>query len=104
MKQTKAPELTPSPSQANKADAVADSKNTSQVFVSMAVDMSWRLAIAVLVPVIIGAELYKHNKDNALYLLSGLLVAIILAVVVIKRSYDEANSLSVSAKGKKNVK
>lgn len=107
MKQTKAPELTPSPSRTNKARAVADTKSASQVFVSMAIDMSWRLAVAVLAPIIVGAELYKHAKDNPLYLLGGLVVAIILAIIVVKRSYDEANSLNVvssSKEKKKNVK
>src|SRR5665213_1542244 len=103
MKQTKAPELTPSPSRTNKSKAVADSKDASQVFISMAVDMSWRLAIAVLVPVILGAELYKHNKDNFLFLLAGLVIAVILGILVVKRSYDEANSFEVS-KVKKRVK
>ena len=66
--------------------------------------MSWRLAIAVLVPVIAGAELYKHNKDNAFYLIGGLVIAIILAIMVIQRSYVEANNIQVETKVKKNVK
>ena len=86
MKQTKAPELTPSPSRTNKSSAVADSKDASQVFISMAIDMSWRLAIVVLIPIIVGAELYKHYKNGQWFLIAGLLIAIILAILVIKKA------------------
>ena len=104
MKQTKAPELTPSPSRTNKTSTVADSKDASQVFISMAVDMSWKLAIAVLVPVILGAELDKRHKDSHWFLIGGLVIAIILATLVIKRSYKEANDLTVDKKVKKRAK
>jgi F0F1-type ATP synthase assembly protein I len=101
MKQTKAPKQTPSPSSKGQTRAVAD-KASSTVFVSMVFDMSWRLAIVVLVPIIVGVELDHYFKAGYSYVIVGLVVALILAVLVVYRSYLEANKVSVKPnKGRK---
>ncbi|MHB1864748.1 MAG: hypothetical protein ACYCPS_01100 [Candidatus Saccharimonadales bacterium] len=94
MKQTNAPKLTPSPSTKGKSRAVADKYSATSTFISMVLDMSWRLAIVVLVPIISGAELDSHLKQGYVYLLIGFFVALVLAVLVVFRSYKEANSLT----------
>lgn len=102
MKQTKAPKLTPSPSAKEHSRAVANKAVASRTFVSMVLDMSWRLAIVVLLPIIIGSELDTRLKTGYVYLLIGFGVALILAVLVVMRSYQEANLLTSNlTKGKK---
>jgi F0F1-type ATP synthase assembly protein I len=67
--------------------------------------MSWRLAIVVIVPIVVGALLDDHYKVGALYLIIGLVLALILAVLVVYQSYLEANKLTTEMlkglKGKK---
>lgn len=56
--------------------------------------MSWRLAVVVLVPIIVGAELDKAL--NVSYLLFiGLAVALVGTVLVMWRSVQAANRLPV---------
>lgn len=50
-------------------------KSHSSVFISMALDMSWRLAIAVLVPVIAGFKLDEKFKTTPLLTIVGFLLA-----------------------------
>lgn len=105
MKQTKAPKLTPSPSRRDKSGAVAGNVKASSVFVSMALDMSWRLAVVVIIPIVIGATIDDHYKVGALYLIIGLVLALALAILVVYQSYQEANKLtSAMFKGKKNAR
>src|ERR1700721_4325573 len=94
MKQTTAPKLTPSPSSTNKRRAVADQGSGTKLFVTMVFDMSWRLAIVVLAPIITGIELDKHFKTSYTYLLFVLALAIVLATLVVYRSYQLANKLT----------
>ena len=86
--------MTPSPSRERKSGAVADDKNPASVFISMALDMSWRLALVVLIPLIGGAELDSHLKTHQWYLIGGGLLAALLAFLVIYQSYIEANKLT----------
>ena len=102
MKQTKAPIATPSPEE-EKTKRVALEPNPNSVFISMALDMSWRLAIAVLAPVITGAELSKHFK-NSDYLIIGLIVAMLLALIVISQTYKQATLATVKYSKKKGPK
>lgn len=94
MKQTKAPKLTPSPSSKEKSRAVADKSSATTVFLSMVLDMTWRLAIVVLIPVILGVELDKHYKTHHIYLIVGFVIALALATMVVYRSYKLANNLT----------
>jgi F0F1-type ATP synthase assembly protein I len=96
MEQTKAPKLTPSPRKVKNSNTVAKDSNPTAVFISMALDMSWRLAIAVLVPVIGGGLIDKHHKSGHTYLIIGFVVALIAGVLVVYQSYRAANSLTES--------
>lgn len=60
----------------------------------MAVQMSWQLALVVLVPVIGGVELDKMFKTSYI-LFIGLAVAVLGSVVVMWRTMQAANRLPV---------
>ncbi len=100
--------MTPSPSHKDKSRTVASNFNASSVFISTALDMSWRLAIVVIIPIVIGALLDDHYKVGALYLIIGLVLALVLAVLVVYQSYQEANKLTSEMlkglRGKKNAR
>ena len=104
MKQTKAPKLTPSPSSKEKPRAVADKSIPTTVFISMVLDMTWRLALVVLIPIILGVELDKHHKTHHAYLIAGFILATAGFIIVVFRSYKLANSMnSSSARGGKDA-
>lgn len=61
----------------------------------MALNMSWQLALAVLVPVIAGAELDKSAGTSHLYTFIGLAIAVLVSAVVMWRAMQTANNLPV---------
>ena len=73
----------------------------------MALDMSWRLAIAVLLPVLIGVELDKKLNTSYTFTFIGLALALIGSSLVMWRALRVANSLPVpklSAAQKRAIK
>jgi F0F1-type ATP synthase assembly protein I len=74
---------------------VADTQNVKGLFWSMVIDMSWRLAIAVLVPVIGGFELDKAFKTTPLLTIIGFLLAIFGRFVITRQAVQTANRLAV---------
>lgn len=91
MKQTTAPQ-TPSPS---KKLSKVDRSNPRGDFFVAALNMSWHLAIVVLVPIIGGAELDKALGDSYVFTLIGLSLAVILSAAVMWRAMQAANRLPV---------
>jgi F0F1-type ATP synthase assembly protein I len=67
------------------------SKGNGTLFVIAAMDMSWRLAIAVLVPIIGGFELDKHLGSTPVLTIIGFIVAMAGLFVVLKRTTMLAN-------------
>lgn len=61
----------------------------------MAVDMTWQLAIAVLVPIIGGVEIGKaaHAKTAGIFI--GLGIAVLCSIVVLWRTLRVANQVPV---------
>lgn len=68
---------------------------TRQQFLVAAANMGWQLAIAVLLPVIGGAELDKHTGGRHLWVFVGLGVAFVLSTAVMWRAIRLANRLPV---------
>lgn len=56
-----------------------------------ALDMSWRLAIAVLVPIIGGFELDKHWNIAPALTIVGFLLAMVGVFVIMKRTVANAD-------------
>ena len=97
MKQTKAPKKTPSPKagDSNPHTGVGQTGNQTTIFVSMALDMSWRLAIVVLIPIIGGFELDQHFSVAPLWTITGFLLAMVGMAAVMWQTLQAANKLEI---------
>lgn len=74
---------------------VEKATSPSSVFVSMALDMSWRLAVVVLVPIIGGFELDSQFDTSPLLTIIGFVLAMAGMGLVMKQTVKEANELPV---------
>ena len=70
-------------------------RSPNAVFVSMALDMSWRLALVVLIPVIGGYELDKRFKTSPTLIIIGFVVAMAGMALVMWQTLQAANRLPV---------
>jgi F0F1-type ATP synthase assembly protein I len=78
----------------------------SSDFLTLAFDMSWKLAIVVLAPVIGGVYLDKAANTHHVFLFIGLAVAILGSIGVMWQTMQTANSLPVpklSAEQKRKI-
>ena len=80
-------------------------QSVTSLFFSMGLDMSWRLALSVLIPIVGGAQLDKHYQTSPTLLIVGFVIAILLSVVTIRRTLKLANNLPFAdiTKGMKKV-
>ena len=95
MNKTTAQNNTQSPKSQSKAKKYAEYSSDSGLFFSLALDMTWKLAIVVLIPVILGSFIDNHYKvkGNA-YLLVGLALGFILSVLVIRNTVIQSNEIT----------
>ena len=103
MKMTTVPKEAPSPAPARSRTRKSAGQFTSPsgVFVSMALDMSWRLAVAVLAPIIGGYELDQHLHMTPLLTIVGFLLAMGGMAVVLMRMLQQVNTMTGETKVKK---
>lgn len=103
MKETTAPQSTLSPKRdvASRNSEVGTNKSPSSVFISLALDMSWRLAIVVLVPIIGGFELDKRLHTSPLLVIVGFLLAMAGVALVLWQMLHIANQMPVDKKEKR---
>lgn len=97
-KKTVASKPTRSSERANNTSANDQSKETANqrgVFVSMALTMSWQLALVILVPIIAGVRLDKVFSTGETLTFAGLGVAVLGSVAVMWRTLQVANRLPV---------
>jgi F0F1-type ATP synthase assembly protein I len=69
----------------NKATPISKDQ-ARQLFISAALNMSWQMAIAVLVPILGGYELDKSLKSSPAFTIVGLVIAMILCALVVGRA------------------
>ena len=62
-----------------------------------ALDMGWRLAVVVLLPIALGSTLDNHFKLKPWLTLAGLLVAIMGGVLVIRAAVKKADKAIAAA-------
>jgi F0F1-type ATP synthase assembly protein I len=97
MTETKTPETTPSPTAAPLANSsqvtVGKPENPKSVFVGMALDMSWRLALVVLLPIIGGFELDSRLGTTPLITVVGFLIAMVGFGLVLWRTTQAASQM-----------
>jgi hypothetical protein len=79
-----------------------DDKSQTRVFVTMALDMSWRLAIVVLAPIIGGFKLDEALDSTPVLTIIGFIVAMAGMGLVMWRTLQEASKIPVSKKEKKD--
>ena len=99
MNKTTAQKSTQSPKSQSKAKKYAEYSSESGLFFSLALDMTWKLAIVVLIPVILGSFIDNHYKvkGNA-FLLAGLALGFVLSVVVIRSTVRQSNEITRNMK------
>lgn len=67
----------------------------------MALDMTWRLAIVVLVPIIGGFYLDKWLNITPVFTITGFVIAMVGMGLVMWRTMQVANSIEIPKKGSK---
>jgi F0F1-type ATP synthase assembly protein I len=90
MKQSKAPKPTLSPKPQPDTPA-----GPGSMFIGMAVDMTWRLAIVVLVPIVGGFELDKKFNTTPALTIVGFILAIIGMTLVLMRMLKVASKIPI---------
>jgi hypothetical protein len=91
-KSTQPTENAKTPSSGDKLTAPTNQRG---VFVTMALTMSWQLAIVILVPILAGVRLDKTLGTGTTLTLVGLGVAVIGSIAVMWRTMQVANRLPV---------
>ncbi|MEK7059846.1 MAG: AtpZ/AtpI family protein [Patescibacteria group bacterium] len=103
MTKTTAPGKTPSPAETAKPHTAGGTKtvNHTSVFIGAALDMSWRLAIVVLVPIIGGFELDKRLEMTPLLTVTGFVVAMLGMALVMWRTLQQVNTVPAAKQEKR---
>ena len=79
----------------------AAEKSHSKIFITMALDMSWRLAIVVLVPIIGGFKLDEKLGTTPALIIIGFLLAMGGMALVMWQTLQAANQVPLPKKEKK---
>jgi F0F1-type ATP synthase assembly protein I len=79
----------------SKVENAQSDKSPSGVFMGMALDMSWRLAVVVLVPIIGGYYLDQAFDTSPLLVIIGFVLAMTGMGFVMKQTVDAANKMPV---------
>lgn len=90
-KKTAVPKTTPQvkggKARQNKYDQAVFQQN---LFIVMALNMSWQLAIVVIIPLVGGYKLDQHFDTSPIYTLIGLVIAFAGTALVLYRVFNEA--------------
>lgn len=83
------------------SSSVEKTTSPTSVFVGMALDMSWRLAIVVLVPIVGGFKLDEAWDTTPVLTITGFVLAMLGMGLVMWYTLQKANNLPVTPKEKK---
>ena len=73
-----------------------------QRFIAATLNLSWRLAVTVLVPLIGGIQLDKRFDSSPSYTITGFMLAVVLGCVAVWHTVQEVNEIQAEdSKGKK---
>jgi hypothetical protein len=96
MKQTKAPATTPSPKQGVlKTQSKGGDSKALTLFIGAVFDLSWQMAIVVLVPIIGGYELDKSLHTTPALTIIGFILTMVGTYVVIKKTLVEYSGRTI---------
>lgn len=76
---------------AKRTTSEVDAKKAKRLFFTGLVDISWRLALVILTPILVGSWLDGRQGDGKLFTIIGLLIGIAFAAVVIKNAFIKLN-------------
>jgi hypothetical protein len=82
---------------------LADFEPKSQ-FLDLALNMSWQLAIAVILPIYAAVRIDAHFKSAPSVTIVGFFFAIMLAAMIVKRTLIDVNNASLPVNKKKDSK
>ena len=68
------------------ASKLAQISDAKQQFLDATLNMSWQLAVTIIVPVVIGVQLDKHFNTSPSYTLAALFLAVTLAAYVVVKT------------------
>jgi F0F1-type ATP synthase assembly protein I len=74
------------PSIEKSAEYLARVADAKQQFLSAALNMSWQLAITIIVPVVIGVELDNHFHSSPSWTLGGLFLGVFMSCGVVVKT------------------
>ncbi len=80
---------------------VVEPENTWLIFVVAVANMSWQLAIVVVLPIVAGFKLDQTTGLAPIFAITGIILALIMAVLVVKRNM---HLLGYKLTGEKEVK
>ncbi len=81
---------------------LADVSAAKTQFVSSTINLSWRLALTVLIPVLCGVAIDKKFDTSPSFTLAGLMLAAVLASMAIWQTVQEVNKEQAQQEIKKN--
>ncbi len=78
---------------------VGDKNIQSALFISLTLDMTWRMVIVILIPLLLGYLLDKGIHTTPLFTVLGLIIALISMTLVLKRTLKIINSKNIPTNG-----
>lgn len=80
----------------------ANIMDAKQKFIGATLNLSWRLALTVLIPLIGGIQLDKKFDSSPSYTITGFMIAIVFGCMAVWQTVKEVNMLQAEeSKGKK---
>lgn len=76
----------------DEVDAYLARVNARSMFVGSSLNMGWRLAVMVVIPIVFGVKLDEYYKSEPSYTLTGIMIAAFGACVVVWGAVKEANA------------
>lgn len=78
-----------------------NAKSNTAIFMVAVLDMSWRLALAVLVPIVGGFEIDKHLNTSPVFIIIGFLVAMAGTFLIMRQIVADADNRFKPTEGRK---
>jgi F0F1-type ATP synthase assembly protein I len=81
---------------------LAETQAAKTQFVGATVNLSWRLALTVLIPLLGGIAIDNKFDTSPSFTLAGLMIAVVLACMAIWQTVQEVNKEQAEAESKNN--
>lgn len=74
--------------------------NAKRMFIGATINLSWRLALTVLIPLVGGIKIDQHFDTSPSYTLAGIVLAVAGGCAVVWSSVKEVNQLQAEEENK----